>query len=130
VSELNFRGKNVLVTGGTGMIGRQLVSLLLDEGANVRIASIDDASLVVKGAEFVYADLTDFHNCLEVCKAMDIVFHLAGIKGSPKMTKERPASFFCADYVDGEKPLVVWGDGTQIRDFIHARDVQGHLFLQ
>jgi len=94
MSELNFRGKNVLVTGGTGMIGRQLVSLLLDEGANVRIASIDDASLVVKGAEFVYADLTDFHNCLEVCKAMDIVFHLAGIKGSPKMTKERPASFF------------------------------------
>jgi GDP-L-fucose synthase len=25
--------------------------------------------------------------------------------------------------LDGENPLVVWGDGSQIRDFIHARDV-------
>jgi GDP-L-fucose synthase len=24
--------------------------------------------------------------------------------------------------VDGENPLVVWGDGTPVRDFIHARD--------
>ncbi|HIJ60275.1 MAG TPA: NAD(P)-dependent oxidoreductase, partial [Nitrospirae bacterium] len=91
---LNFRGKNVLVTGGTGMIGRQLVPLLMELGAYVRIASVDSATLAYEGTEFVFADLTDFSNCLLVCKDMDIVFHLAGIKGSPKMTAEKPASFF------------------------------------
>lgn len=31
--------------------------------------------------------------------------------------------------LDGENPLVVWGDGSQIRDFIHARDVARGMFL-
>ena len=36
-----FESKNVLVTGGSGMIGRQLVSLLLDEKANVYVADLN-----------------------------------------------------------------------------------------
>ena len=39
-------------------------------------------------------DLTYFDKCLEICKGVDFVFHLAGIKGNPKMTAERPADFF------------------------------------
>ena len=31
--------------------------------------------------------------------------------------------------VDGENPLVVWGDGTPIRDFIHARDVAAGMLI-
>lgn len=31
--------------------------------------------------------------------------------------------------VDGENPLTVWGDGTPIRDFIHARDVARGMIL-
>lgn len=37
----DFRGKNVLITGGTGLIGRQIVNLLCDAGAHVKIASLD-----------------------------------------------------------------------------------------
>jgi len=29
----------------------------------------------------------------------------------------------------GENPLIVWGDGSQIRDFIHARDVAQGMLL-
>ena len=36
-----FKNKNVLVTGGSGMIGRQLVSLLLAENANVHVADLN-----------------------------------------------------------------------------------------
>ena len=89
-----YKNKKVVVTGGTGLIGRQLVDLLLKEGAEVRIASLDDASLAPKNTEFIRANLTNFDNCMNVCLGMDYVFHLAGIKGSPKMTKEKPASFF------------------------------------
>jgi GDP-L-fucose synthase len=31
--------------------------------------------------------------------------------------------------LDGEDPLVVWGDGSAIRDFIHARDVASGMLL-
>ena len=34
------KNKNVLVTGGNGMIGRQLVSLLEKRGANVTVADL------------------------------------------------------------------------------------------
>ena len=36
-----YKGKNVLVTGGTGLIGRPLVDLLLKEEATITIVSLD-----------------------------------------------------------------------------------------
>jgi len=89
-----YSGKNVLVTGGTGMIGVPLVEMLIDAGAHVRIASLDDPSRAHLKAEFVRTDLRMLDNCMEVCNGMDLVFQLAGIKGSPKMMVERPASYF------------------------------------
>lgn len=89
-----YKNKKVLVTGGTGMIGRYLVERLVKKGAKVTIASLDDQTRAHPATQFKKLDLTNISNCMEVCKKMDFVFHLAGIKGSPKMTKERPASFF------------------------------------
>ena len=88
-----YKNKNVLVTGGTGMIGRSLCEMLISFGANVTVASLDDESSALNGTKFLKLDLRSFDNCLEVSKNQDIVFHLAGVKGSPKVTKERPATF-------------------------------------
>lgn len=89
-----YKDKSVLVTGGTGLIGRPLVEMLIESGAKVTVASLDDASRVPVGAEFAKLDLREFQNCVEVCKDKEIVFNLAGVKGSPAMTAKRPASFF------------------------------------
>ncbi len=89
-----YTSKNILVTGGTGMIGQPLCAMLVAAGANVTVASLDDAARAPKDTTFKKLDLRNFDNCLEVAKGQDIVFHLAGVKGSPKMTAERPASFF------------------------------------
>jgi len=88
-----FDKKNVLVTGGTGLIGRQVVALLCDAGANVRVVSLDRIKINDK-ADHVYGDLTNFEFCREVTKDMDSVFHLAGIKGSIDVTIKKPASHF------------------------------------
>ena len=224
-----YRGKKVLVTGGTGLIGKPLVDMLVESNALVTVVSMDDPFRVNSSVEFKKIDLRYFDKCLEIAKGMDIVFHLAGIKGSPLMVKTRPASFFVpmtqfnvnmmeasrqADvswylftssngvynsaevlYEDdvgktipnevtalsklvseiqagfykteygwnrisivrpsnvygpydnfdpknamvipsligrvlsGENPLVVWGDGSAIRDFIHAKDVARGMML-
>jgi GDP-L-fucose synthase len=89
----SFAGRNVLVTGGTGMIGRQIVDILCDADANVKSVSLDRIVTNQK-AEHVYGDLTDFAFCKEITGGMDFVFHVAGIKGSIEVTKSRPASFF------------------------------------
>jgi len=89
-----FEGKKVLVAGGTGMIGRQLVDLLIQAGARVRIASLDDASRAHAEAEFIQADLMLFENCAAVCEGMEFVFNLLGVKGSPAVARAKPATFF------------------------------------
>jgi len=84
---------NVLVTGGTGLIGRQIVKILCNAKANVKVVSLDNI-VVDERAEYVKADLTDLNVCKQVTNGIDYVFHIAGIKGSIDVTKSKPASFF------------------------------------
>jgi GDP-L-fucose synthase len=88
-----YKNKKILVTGGTGLIGRPLVDMLVNQGADVTIVSLDDRSRAPKGVKFIKADLRELSNCIEACTGQDIVFQLAGVKGSPKMCAEKPASF-------------------------------------
>ena len=88
-----FRSKNCLITGGTGMIGREIATILVNAEANVRVISLDKIKIHQK-VDHVYGDLTNFEFCKEQTKDMDCIFHVAGIKGSVKVTVEKPASFF------------------------------------
>ena len=88
-----FMGKYCLITGGTGLIGREVVKILCHAGAKVRVVSLDDI-VVDERAEHVKADLTDLNICKDVTNGIDYVFHIAGIKGSIEVTKSKPASFF------------------------------------
>jgi GDP-L-fucose synthase len=89
----SFAGKNALVTGGTGLIGRQVVDILCQAGAKVRIVSLDRLHISDK-AEHLVGDLTNFDLCRQVTKDMDFVFHLAGIKGSAGVSATKLASHF------------------------------------
>ena len=89
-----FYNKKVLVAGGTGLVGQQLVRLLLKLNAKVYVASRDKKSLVNKKIiKFYHIDLTILKNCIKVTKKMDVVFNLLGITGSPKINNENPGSF-------------------------------------
>jgi GDP-L-fucose synthase len=88
-----FKDQKVLVTGGGGMIGRSLVKLLLDRGAKITIADLTKPTDLPEGVDHIQVDLRFFDNCLDICKGKDYVFHLAGVKGSPKMCAEQPVDF-------------------------------------
>lgn len=77
-----WKNKNVLVTGSAGLIGRELVKQLKELGVNVFCADLIERH-----------DLTIKKQCKVLCKNNEIVFHLAGIKGSPTMTKQKPVDF-------------------------------------
>lgn len=89
----NFKGKNVVVTGGTGLIGRSIVRMLFDAGAHVKSVSLDQIK-AHPSVENVQGDLSNFEFCKTITKDIDFAFHVAGIKGSVEVTKSKPASFF------------------------------------
>lgn len=79
-----FQEQPVLVTGGTGFIGRRLVAALLEQGARVRVLTRqpDRASrrLVwnAPNLEIVGGDVTDPASLTPACAGVETVFHLAG----------------------------------------------------
>lgn len=88
-----FKSRKVIITGGTGLIGRNVVKSMCDFGAKVTVVSLDRI-VVDKRAKHILGDLTDFNFCKKITKNQDYAFHMAGIKGSVKVTIEKPASFF------------------------------------
>ena len=89
-----YKNKKVLVTGGTGLIGKALTNKLINMDAEVRVASLDHHSLAHPSCDFKHMDLTDISNCKKACENIDYVFNLVGIKGCPAMTMKKPVSFF------------------------------------
>jgi GDP-L-fucose synthase len=88
-----FENKKVLVTGGSGMVGRALVSKLLALDAKVTIVDLHHPSDLEPEVNFVSKDLRYLHNCEEICNGQDYIFNIIGVKGSPKACAEQPADF-------------------------------------
>ena len=88
-----FYRKNVLVTGGSGLIGRQVVDILVEAGACIRSVSLDRITVNEK-AENIVGDLTNLGFCNEIVRDMDCVFHLAGIQGTVQTSSSKMASHF------------------------------------
>ena len=90
----------ILITGASGMIGKYLVDMCLDKGYYVRGTDIrlDDRYLEEKywgdNFDFFQADLRDFDRCKVLVDDIDVVFHVAGVKGSPKRAAEQPNDYF------------------------------------
>ena len=89
-----FENKNVLITGGTGMIGSHLIQLLSDK-ANIRIISHNrpvPPEIDSQKIEILHGDLTEKAFAIKAVKGMDFVFHLAAYTGGLGRTTVHPAS--------------------------------------
>lgn len=73
-----FKGKNVLVAGGTGFIGINLINRMLSLGANVRATIHRKAPVIVdERIDYVTCDLLSMEDCKKVVAGMDYVFMCA-----------------------------------------------------
>lgn len=105
---VSVEGKTILVTGGTGLIGREIVACFLEQGAKVVVGDVNSPALDSFGAELqskfprsryemVYCDITNEEEAQEIVRIavqkfdrLDVLINNAAIDA--KFDKEGTAS--------------------------------------
>ncbi len=76
---------NILITGATGCLGKNLALRLLKSNHDIHTTGRNEisASIIVKnGALFTKADICNREEIIELCKNKDIVFHCAALSSN------------------------------------------------
>ena len=86
-----FKNAKVLVTGGAGFVGINLINRLLDEGAYVR-ATLYNKDPVIKDhrIEYIRGDLRLEEDCEKVVDGMDYIFMCAANTSGAKVMSTTP----------------------------------------
>ena len=79
------QSKVYLVTGSAGMLGRAIVSQLLEQGRTVRILDIEPAK--DDRAEIMVGDIRDAAAVSRACQGVDTVFHAAAAVWDPNLAR-------------------------------------------
>lgn len=90
--------KNVLITGGAGFIGSNLVASLLADSRVNKVRVLDNLSTGYienldefkenDDLEFIEGDIRDYQTCLEALEGIDIISHQAALGSVPRSIKD------------------------------------------
>lgn len=84
-TRLDLQNQRILVTGGAGFLGRQVVSQLCQAGADPNKITVPRSSDL---------DLRKMENCQRAADQQDIIVHLAAHVGGIGLNREKPAELF------------------------------------
>ncbi len=82
---LNLSEQRIVVTGGAGFLGRQVVNQLIAAGANPEKITIPRSK---------DCDLRVWENCQSLADQEDLIIHLAAHVGGIGLNREKPAELF------------------------------------
>ena len=89
---IDFTDKRILVTGGNGFLGQNVVKKLIERGAfreNIFTPHSKDLNLV------------RWEDCQQAVKGQDVVIHLAAVVGGIGANQEHPGKFFYENLMMG-----------------------------
>ncbi len=108
MTTLELSNKKILVTGGAGFLGQQVVAQLVVAGASA------DRITIPRSKDY---DLCVMANCQEVVKNQDIVIHLAAHVGGIGLNQQKPAELFYDNLMMGTQ-LIHAAYQAQIEKFV------------
>lgn len=90
--------KNVLVTGGAGFIGSNLIKALLNDARFAKVRVLDNFATGFQknideftqnpNFELINGDIRDYDTCVNACKGMHVVSHQAALGSVPRSVKD------------------------------------------
>lgn len=89
---LDLKDKKIVVTGGAGFLGKQVVDRLCKAGAKLENISVPRSR---------DRDLRILANCQKVVAGQDIIVHLAAHVGGIGLNREKPAELFYDNLIMG-----------------------------
>lgn len=110
--------KQVLVTGGTGVVGAPIVAQLMAGGARVRclVRDTNAAEAILPGAELVAGDIEDAASVRAATGGCDTVFHAAGI---PEQWTRDPGIFHRVN-CQGTANMIAAAQAHGVRRILHV----------
>jgi 3beta-hydroxy-Delta5-steroid dehydrogenase / steroid Delta-isomerase len=113
----------ILVTGGSGFVGANLVTTLLDRGYQVRSFDRAPSPLAAQpGLEVLQGDICDRDTVAAAVDGIDTVFHTAAIielLGGASVTEEYRQRSFAVN-VEGTKNLVHAAQAAGVQRFVYT----------
>jgi uncharacterized protein YbjT (DUF2867 family) len=112
---------NILVTGGTGHLGRPIVARLAQGGHRVRVLARkpeDDA-----GVEWIRGDLATGEGVAGAVAGAEVVVHAATNSPAAQRGRYRPGDFFRSPSdvdVEGTRALLEAAEQTGVEHFVHV----------
>jgi GDP-L-fucose synthase len=108
MSAIDLAGKKILVTGGAGFLGQEVVAELLANGASADLIAIP------RSKEY---DLCQMENCQKVAAGQDLIIHLAAHVGGIGLNQQKPAELFYDNLMMGTQ-LIHAAYQAQVAKFV------------
>ena len=112
----------ILLTGATGFIGRNLFHQLKTEGHHIRCLVRDESKAIdlfgEGSCELVVGDVTDREALYGITEGIDVVYHLAALRGHDQPSPEALARFRHVN-VEGLRNIIEECQGTELKKFIY-----------
>ncbi len=121
-----LKNQNILVTGGAGFIGSNLIDHLLNQNNNVTCldnlstGKIENLHSFLKNPNFTFieGDIRNFDTCMQACKGKDLIFHEAALGSVPRSIQD-PISSTDVN-VSGFVNMLYAAKENEIKRFIYA----------
>jgi GDP-L-fucose synthase len=105
MTALKLENKRILVTGGAGFLGRQVIDQLCQNGAEC------DKITVTRSHD---CDLRVWENCQRAVDQQDIIIHLAAHVGGIGLNREKPGELFYDNLIMGTQLIhAAYQQGTE-----------------
>lgn len=105
MTNLELENKRILVTGGAGFLGRQVIDQLCQNGAD------RDKITVTRSHD---CDLRVWENCQRAVDQQDIIIHLAAHVGGIGLNREKPGELFYDNLIMGTQLIhAAYQQGTE-----------------
>ena len=126
---------NILITGGAGFIGSNIVEKLMTNPNINKIRILDNLStgnkdniknFLSEKVEFMYGDISNLETCRKACKDMDRICHQAALGSVPRSIND-PLSSHIAN-VNGFLNILIAAKENNIKRVVYASSssVYGH----